>query len=240
MHRWVIPGALFLSLLSLQCSRGPTVTTTSEGRIATPDNIVTPENKASSLSPTERALAEKSAVPDSLVAATRDAGTGLRQLKGLDANGELVPAAGLTVDVPSAQAFAVADKLRRLAGPGFVVFVSEQSFGIGGKPDAVSVMRAADPFEAVRVMGTDGANYELSNAAVIQRLRLWDRQYGLVLIGIGSDWVQATFRRPPSDMAAFAKEVYEFCPDVVSQGTDTVAALASEMTRTNSVYLWWD
>jgi hypothetical protein len=41
-------------------------------------------------------------------------------------------------------------------------------------------------------------------------------------------------------MLEFAKEVYQFCPDVVDQGTETVEALASERKRTNRVYLWWD
>jgi hypothetical protein len=41
-------------------------------------------------------------------------------------------------------------------------------------------------------------------------------------------------------MVAFAREVYAFCPDVVDQGTGAVEALAAEMSRTNTLYLWWD
>jgi hypothetical protein len=41
-------------------------------------------------------------------------------------------------------------------------------------------------------------------------------------------------------MLAFAREVYQFCRDVVEQGTETVEKLAAEMKRSNRMYLWWD
>jgi hypothetical protein len=35
-------------------------------------------------------------------------------------------------------------------------------------------------------------------------------------------------------------EVYEFCPDVVDQGTDTVEGLESEIKKSGTIFLWWD
>lgn len=58
--------------------------------------------------------------------------------------------------------------------------------------------------------------------------------------GADFDYVEAEFVNPPKHMMKFAKEVYDFRPDVVEQGTDTLEMLATEMTRKNSVYLWWD
>ena len=57
-------------------------------------------------------------------------------------------------------------------------------------------------------------------------------------MGAGLDWMEARFVNPPKDFTLFAKEVYDFCPDVVDQGTETVDALAKEMQRTNTLYLW--
>ncbi len=54
------------------------------------------------------------------------------------------------------------------------------------------------------------------------------------------DWLQAEFVTPPSDWNSFAQEVYEFCPDVVDQGTGSVEALSLELQQMNGVYLWWD
>ncbi len=75
---------------------------------------------------------------------------------------------------------------------------------------------------------------------VIARLKKWDAEFGLVLSGVGFDWMEAQFQRQPANMLEFAKEVYAFCPDVVDQGTETVEALAKEMKRTNTLFLWWD
>ena len=75
---------------------------------------------------------------------------------------------------------------------------------------------------------------------VLERYRNWDEKYGLRLNGAGMDWLFAEFENPPSDWTAFAREVYEFCPDVVDQGTGSVESLASEMKRMRGVYLWWD
>ena len=75
---------------------------------------------------------------------------------------------------------------------------------------------------------------------MIERLKKWDAEYGLVLRGVGFDWVEAEFKKQPADMRAFAEEVFKFCPDVVTQGTETVERLADEMQRENTLYLWWE
>jgi hypothetical protein len=80
----------------------------------------------------------------------------------------------------------------------------------------------------------------LDHAKVLERYTQWAEKYGLRLVGAGSDWIEAEFTRPPSDWKVFAAEVYEFCPDVVDQGTGSVPALAEEMKAQNAVYLWWD
>jgi hypothetical protein len=46
--------------------------------------------------------------------------------------------------------------------------------------------------------------------------------------------------RTPSDMAAFAADIYAFCPDIVDQGDMTDAELAEAIEASGSVYLWWD
>jgi hypothetical protein len=129
-------------------------------------------------------------------------------------------------------------KLREALGPGYVVFASEQNFGNGH--DRVAVLRSRDPFDALRTMATNGTNYEIDTDSIITRLREWDRRYGLRIVGAGLDWTEAELVRDPRDWLAFAREVYEFCPDVVDQGTETVEALAEEIKKSRTVYLWWD
>ena len=170
----------------------------------------------------------------------KQVGQNLRQLAGKDAEGNTLPAPGLTIDVKHDAAFTTARKLQGVVGKDYFAFVSDQSFGIGDKPDQVSVLRTTDPYEALRVMGTNGWNYDISPEMVAAQMRKWDSAFGLIIEGVGFDWLQASFKKQPADMQTFAKEVYEFCPDAVDQGIETVEALASEMKRTNSLYLWWD
>lgn len=167
----------------------------------------------------------------------RDAGERLRRLdRHPDAEGP--EASGLTIDVPEERVARTIANLREQLGAEYFVFRSEPRFGQA--PDAISVLKTPDQFEVLRVMGTNGWNYDLSPEAVIARVREWDAEYGLALRGAGFDWLEAEIERPPSDMRPFAEAVYAFCPDVVEQGTQTVAALADEMRRARTLYLWWD
>ena len=188
----------------------------------------------------ERALAATVGMPEALLLDIKKTGRHLRQIETRDADGNPAKGAGVTIDVSHEEALAVVRRLRNSVPPGHYAFVSERHFGLGGDPDQVSVMKAADPYEILRAMGTNGWNYDLSPEMVIARLKEWDSRFGLEFRGIAFDWVEAEFKKQPRDMLAFAKEVYEFCPDVVDQGAETVGALAQEMKSSNVLYLWWD
>lgn len=192
------------------------------------------------LSEQDQALARATGLPPGVLLEIKTVGRNLRQLEGTDSGGERVKAAGVTIDVPHDRALAAVRRLQKVAPSGQFAFVSERHFGFGAKPDQVSVMRAADPYEVLRTMGTNGWNYDISPEMVVARLKGWDGRFGLVYRGIAFDWVEAEFKTQPTDMLTFAGEVYNFCPDVVHQGTETVDALAAEMKRTNVLYLWWD
>ncbi|MGH9748892.1 MAG: DUF4253 domain-containing protein [Candidatus Polarisedimenticolia bacterium] len=195
---------------------------------------------AATLTEADRALAAATGIPEPLLLTIKQSGGSLRRLEGRDEEDPLREAAGVTIDVAGARALPAVRRLQEAAGPGFRVFLSERQYGIGGAADQVSVLRTTDPFDPLRAVGTNGANYDIGTDAVIERLKKWDAEFGLDLHGAGFDWVDGTFRRPPADMPGFAREVFEFCPDVVEQGTGTVEALADEMRKSNTLYLWWD
>lgn len=178
-------------------------------------------------------------LPEDAVAALLREGTAPERLMGRDEEYEPVEAAGLSVEVRGDRSREVVARLRETLGPEYHVFLSRQGL-FGDRLDRVALLRGEERWLPVRVMGTNGANYDVWNDDVLRRLDEWDARFGLVLTGAGDDWLQADFRTPPPDMAAFAAEVYEFCPDVVDQGTETVEALEKEMTVHNTVYLWWD
>lgn len=192
------------------------------------------------LSNSDLALAQQLGLPQPYLLQVKSAGQNLRQLEGTDEEGDALAAHGVTVDVPHNQSRAAAQALQASAPPGWMAFVSDLNFDIDRAPDQVSVLKATSIRDVLRAMGTNGWNYDLSPAMVIARIQEWDQRYGLVLHGAGFDWFEASFTRPPTDMLAFANEVYEFCPDTVEQGLESVEALAAELRRSNTVSLWWD
>ena len=60
-----------------------------------------------------------------------------------------------------------------------------------------------------------------------------------MLTGIGFDTLEGFFTAPVANPDSLAKLMYQFCPDIVDQGTETLGALASELRKGN-LYFWWD
>lgn len=192
------------------------------------------------LSEEERALAIKVGFPEAvLLEAKRHAVEPIIQLNGTDEDFDSVPVNGVAIAVSGDKARGALDALRSALAPqGYFAFRYESHFGYG--PDKLAILKTTDQFDALRTMKTNGVNYDIAPAQVIERLLDWHRRYGLAIYGAGMDFIEATFIEQPHDMRAFAEEVYEFCPDVVDQGAESVEALAEEMKRENTLYLWWD
>jgi Domain of unknown function (DUF4253) len=188
----------------------------------------------------DRAIAQEIGLPLEILREVKNAGENLRLMEGSDEEGGSVKQPGVTVDVGHRKSAAVVRRVQELLPSGYVTFVSATTLGIYGKPDEVSVLKTSDPLSVISAMGTNGNNYGITCAMVGARVREWDQRFGLIILGCGGGWLQARFKNQPADMLAFAREVYEFCPDVVTQGAKTVQALAAEMTRADTVSLWWD
>ena len=112
---------------------------------------------------------------------------------------------------------------------GYTIFLLENNFNIGEKLDNIGVLNTVDKYEVLKLVGTNGANYDISNDSVITIIKQFDKKYALELIGASGDWCEFVINAKTTDWNEFANEVYKVCPDVVDQGTDTVEALADEM-----------
>jgi hypothetical protein len=121
---------------------------------------------------------------------------------------------------------------------GYFIFRSSQNFG--HELDEIGVLKSNDQFDILKYKATNGINYGIETDSVISKLREWHRQFKFDITGADFDWVEATFIDKPSSYKTFAEEVYKFSPDVVEQGTSSIDALAKEMEKTNTLYLWWD
>ena len=77
----------------------------------------------------------------------------------------------------------------------------------------------------------------------IAALRSWHERYGAELVGMGTDVLDLRVTQRPAtreDALAIAREHFEYCPDIVWQGTDTLAPLAASYTVSDWWYFWWD
>jgi hypothetical protein len=73
------------------------------------------------------------------------------------------------------------------------------------------------------VKATDGANYGVFAADIVEKLRVWEAISKFEVLGAGFDWVALRFTELPEDLCGFAAQVYELCPDTVEQGVGLVS-----------------
>jgi hypothetical protein len=128
----------------------------------------------------------------------------------------------------------------RLLGKGCYVFLYDQNFGIGGKPDVLCILPTNDKYAVMAYTGVNGVNYDIDTHLVIRWMRRLEEGHPYVLTGCGFDFLSGRFKDRLSDPASMAERMYQFCPDIVDQGTGSVEYLAKELERTNALYFWWD
>ena len=130
------------------------------------------------------------------------------------------------------------------ASKGYLVFVFDGDFaneqGVIVPFHHLAVLKGTDEFDIITWRQSNGCNYDIFADDIVKKLKTWKTLNDLVVFGVGEDWVQFKFKTLPQNMDTFASEVYKFCPDIVEQGTGTVAALKEEMQQDGIVFLWWD
>ncbi len=163
----------------------------------------------------------------------------IQRLVGYDEDGYQIIAPGIAVSVPEDKSESILAALRRKLTPlNYMAFVVEMNAGL--KVDKIGVLKGTDQYEILRVMHTDGDEYDISNQDVIDRLREWEKISSFDIIGADYDWVEIEFKRLPKDLKTFAEEVYDFSPDAVDEGPGTVDGLIADLKRTNRLFLLWD
>src|SRR5207249_9596942 len=85
------------------------------------------------------------------------------------------------------------------------------AIGIAGRSDRVALFPRSDRYEILRLMGTNGWNYDIGPDRIVAWLRALKRDHPFVLTGMGFDWVEGRFRSAIGDAGALARRVYVFC-----------------------------
>lgn len=151
-------------------------------------------------------------------------------------------AGGYSALVPEASAKELLVRLRARLPAGYVSFV-----GTSRNVEDASVMgvelvlaRGNDQFDILRLAATDGINYGLTTDDIVARVQRWDAQFGIDIWQAETDVVQMDLTKLPEDLGEFSREIYEFCPDIVDQGTGSLEVLEKELREVGGIYLWWD
>lgn len=146
---------------------------------------------------------------------------------------------GIYIEVNEKETIKILTTLRDKINPlGYFVFVSEKNYGY--EQDRIGVIKSKDQYDIIRIEHTDGINYDINSQDVINKLKEWEKKYPFHIIGADYDWVEIEFKELPNDINLFTNEVYEFCPDIIDQGSGSVEELSKEIKQTNTLLLWWD
>lgn len=147
---------------------------------------------------------------------------------------------GVSFEVPHER---ITPLLRKAHGDflakGLYLFRYEQNFGIGGDPDKIGLVPTADKYDVMALMETSGNDFAVPTSGVIAWMKELEQQQPFVLTGIGIDYMEGAFTTPIKNPYAIAERMYQFCPDIVDQGTETVDELANEIGD-GKLYFWWD
>jgi hypothetical protein len=73
--------------------------------------------------------------------------------------------------------------------------------------------------------------------------KYWHEHYGITVASITRDVIELEVQRPPvtkQQALQLAAQQFIYCPDIVYQGTETIAALAATLLNGRVWFFWWD
>jgi len=77
----------------------------------------------------------------------------------------------------------------------------------------------------------------------ISVLRYWDKTYALKMVTVKFDVLELQVLKPPTnkiDALHLAEEQFYYCMDIVTQGVESLEALAAKLLNGKFWYFWWD
>ncbi|MEO8016722.1 MAG: DUF4253 domain-containing protein [Pseudomonadota bacterium] len=133
-------------------------------------------------------------------------------------------------------------RVRHQLGPGLVAFIGTERSLADTKPDGVELVvgPGETQFDILRIAASDAVNFDKETEDLIKVLKTWDVAFGIDILRAQTDRIVLHLKSMPIDMKKFTADVYEFCPDIVDQGTGSIDKLQTEITTTRTVFLWWD
>ncbi|MDQ5938189.1 MAG: hypothetical protein QG574_5552 [Cyanobacteriota bacterium erpe_2018_sw_21hr_WHONDRS-SW48-000092_B_bin.40] len=105
--------------------------------------------------------------------------------------------------------------------------------------------KGSSGFDMVKAQGTSGINYGIDNDHVIEKLKYWDKKYGVTVIEATFEGMKISFKKLPDDLSELCTEFFLFCPEIeLSDDEHRNAAvmreIADKFRKTKVMSFWWD
>ncbi|HAZ42978.1 MAG TPA: hypothetical protein DDW76_02080 [Cyanobacteria bacterium UBA11369] len=108
------------------------------------------------------------------------------------------------------------------------------------EPEKLCILPTTDKYDAIALHQTNGCNCGIGPGYVVEWLKQLEAKQPFVLTCIEHDTLAGHFLTPIQDPQELAERMYDFCPDIVSQGCGSVEALAQSLQTSSKLFFWWD
>ena len=119
-------------------------------------------------------------------------------------------------------------------------------FGCGGyasdKNRYIGVVKATDRYDLLRVMGTDGVNYEVDTEDIINFLKKWEGAVPFLITECEADSVVIQVDGGNASLSAMVAEAVVLCPDLIADEVtpETLDKVLTFVKRSGEIGFWWD
>jgi len=99
------------------------------------------------------------------------------------------------------------------------------------------------PWHVAAVLHWGGSNDGIEPFEHTAMHKHWNTEYGAEPVCVTNSILEFRVAKPPKTKEgaiALAQEQFVYCPDIVHQGCETIAGLASELIHSPRWYFWWD
>ncbi len=190
------------------------------------------------LSVDELTLAREIGFDPEILKMVKKTGHRIDVLTGVNRTGNRHVSTGLSFSSAEQQTHGLVERLRaRMESMGYRIYIQE--LGHGYVSDRIAIIKSRDKFDILRTRKTHAYSAGYSTEQIVDRLKGWDRRYGLKLIGAGYNWIKAEFVHSPDDISRFSRELLEFCPNVLSSMSGTRAQLERDLKAERIIFLQW-
>lgn len=152
--------------------------------------------------------------------------------------GMTVELPGVSLLVPRERSTAMIDALNKLfAYREHLAFISNDDTR-SDQTQTISIIKADDKYNMLRVQQTIAGNYITSTACLITRLQQFEIKYPFQFVGVGEDWLILRLNNTPVDSMDLTREFIKVCPP--EHEIDITKFSKVLLEPDNRLFMWWD